>query len=298
MNRLAFPTLLILLSLNTLALAHGPREDKPRWAVVLAAFGSTRAEGMAGVEKVKARVEAVLPGTPVRVGLTSHTAMAELKAQSVLTAMSQLADEGYRNILIQPLHISAGSEYADLRALADALDKLAASGANKPPFAKVVLGEAALGRSRSGDPQALAETARALAGDAREARQAGAALVYAAHGNPRWPSEEVKGFQAAMAGAHPGVTVLAGTIESSPNLSDVLAGLKKSGARKVILYPLLFGAGVHVAQDLCGREKDSWTTALEKAGYEVDCRQRGLGEVDAFADMLAGRAKQALESAR
>ena len=302
MKRLAFPVLLLFLSLHSLALAQGPDQARPGWAVVLAAFGSTRAEGMAGVDKVKAHLEAALPGVPVRVGLTSHNAMNALKAPSVLTVMSQLADEGYRNIVIQPLHVSAGSEYDDLRALAGALNSLAASGANKPPFAKVVLGEAALGSSRDGNPVALAETARALAADARDAKDQGAALVYASHGNPKWPALETKAFQAAMAKAYPGVTVLAGTIESKPGLSDVLAGLKKAGVRpgaqKVILYPLLFGAGVHVEKDMCGQTADSWKTALEKDGYEVDCRMRGLGEVDAYADMVAGRARRAMEAGR
>ena len=266
--------------------------------MVLAVFGSTRPEGMAGVDKVKVRVEAALPGVPVRVGLTSRHAMSALKAQSVLTAMSQLGDEGYRNILIQPLQVSAGAEYDDLRVLADTLNALANSGVNKPPFSKVVLGDAALGRSRAGDAVSAVETARSLAADAKDAKANGAALVYAAHGNPKWPAAEVKAFQVAMSKAYPGLVVLAGTIESKPGLNDVRAGLKKLGAKKVILYPLLFGAGVHAADDLCGKEKDSWKPSLEKDGFEVDCRLRGLGEVDAFADMLASRAHSAMEKAR
>lgn len=303
MKRLAFPVLFFLLLLqNTAAVAHGPDQAKPRWAVVLAAFGSTRAEGMAGVDKVKARMETALPGVPVRVGLTSHNAMTALKAPSVLTAMSQLADEGYRNIVIQPLHVSAGSEYDDLRALAGALNSVTKSRVNKPPFEKIVLGEAALGFSRAGDPGAVAETACTLAEDARDAKDKGAALVYVSHGNPKWPATETKAFQTAMTRAYPGVMILAGTIESKPGLGEVLAALKKTevrpGVRKVILYPLLFGAGVHVANDLCGQTAGSWKTSLENAGYEVDCRMRGLGEVDAYADMLAGRARRSMEAGR
>lgn len=298
MKRLAFPILVLLLALNSAALAHASEKSKPQWAVVLAVFGSTKPLGMAGVDKVKARVEAALPGVPVRVGLTSRHAMSSLKAPGVLTAMSQLGDEGYRNILIQPLHVSAGAEYEDLRALADSLNALARSGVNKPPFAKVVLGDTALGRSRAGDAVSVAEAAKSLAADAKEAKVNGAALVYAAHGNPKWPAREVKAFQVAMSGAYPGVVVLAGTMESKPGLEDVREGLKKRGVKKVILFPLLFGAGVHASDDLCGQGVSSWKPVLEQSGYEVDCRLRGLGEVDAFADMLAARAKAAMEKAR
>jgi sirohydrochlorin cobaltochelatase len=298
MKRLAPPILILLFALQSAALAHAPEKAKPRWAVVLAVFGSTKPEGMAGVDKVKARIEAVLPGVPVRVGLTSRHAVSALKAQGVLTAMAQLGDEGYRNILIQPLHVSAGAEYDDLRALSAALNALARTGGNKPPFAKIVLGDTVLGRSRSGDAVSVAETVRSLATDAQEAKATGAALVYVAHGNPKWPASEVKAFQMAMSKAYPGLVVLAGTIESKPGLDDVSAGLKKRGAKKVILYPLLFGAGVHAADDLCGKDKESWKPSLEKSGFEVDCRLRGLGELDAFADLLALRARLALEKAR
>jgi len=296
MKRLVLSFLLVLLAAGA-ALAQPPKHETPRWGIVLAAFGSTRPEGMAGVEKAKARFEAAFPGIPVRVGLTSRHAVSALKADGVLTAMARLGDEGSRRIFIQPLHVSAGAEYDDLKALASALDALARSGVNKPPFDKVVLGDTALGRTRSGDPEALAETARALAEDAVQAREQDAALVYGAHGNPKWPASEFEAFQTAMAKAYPGVTVLAGTLESKPGVQDVLDALGKSGRKKVILYPMLFGAGVHAADDLCGDEPGSWRSLLEKAGYGVDCRMRGLGEVDAFEDMLIARARKAMEAA-
>jgi len=298
MKRLALPILILLFALQSVALAQESAKSKPRWAVVLAAFGSTKPEGMVGVGKVKVRVEAALPGVPVRVGLTSRHAIAALKAPGVLTAMAQLGDEGYRNILVLPLHVSAGAEYDDLRALSAALNALAKTGANKPPFAKIVLGDTALGRSRSGDAVSASETAGSLAGDVLEAKSNGAALVYASHGNPKWPSQEVKTFQEAMSRAYPDVVVLAGTLESTPGIAEVRAGLKKRGVKKVMIFPLLFGAGVHASDDLCGQGKDSWKSALETSGYEVDCRLRGLGEVDAFAEMLAARARSTMEKAR
>ncbi|MFZ5427588.1 MAG: sirohydrochlorin cobaltochelatase [Thermodesulfobacteriota bacterium] len=297
MKRLAFSFLLVLFALGA-AQAHSPKTEAPRWGIVLAAFGSTHPGGMAGLEKVKARFEAAFPGLPVRVGFTSRNAVNALKVDGVLTAMARLSDEGIRRIFIQPLHVSAGAEYDDLKALARGLNAVARAGVNKPPFEEVTLGEPPLGKSRAGDPKALEETARALAGDAALAREQGAALVYGAHGNPKWPAREFISLQAAMAKTYPGLTVLAGTLESKPGVEDVLRGLKKSGKTSVLLYPLLFGAGVHAADDLCGGEPGSWRSLLEKAGYRVDCRMRGLGEMDSFADMLVSRAREALEGAR
>lgn len=327
MNRLVLIVLLtILTAWNSPALAgkSASESGKIRPAVVLAAFGSTSPQGMAGVEKVKAVIEARFPGVPVRVGLTGRHAVGSLKAPGALTAMAQLADEGYRGIALIPLHVSAGAEYEDLRALADALNAVAASGVNKPPFGRIVLGEPlfgapakdmaasasqgkkngqagakgkakgqpAAGRMR-GSPASIGEMARALAADVAAAKAEGAALVYAGHGNPDWRASEFEAFQAAMAKADPGVAVLAGTLESKPGLTEILAALQKTGTRKAILFPLLFGAGVHAADDLCGG-KDSWKSALEAAGYSVDCRMRGLGDVDAVAELIAERVAIAL----
>jgi sirohydrochlorin cobaltochelatase len=304
---LAVLLLAALAAFSNEAQARGKAKDaKARPAVVLAAFGSASPQGMAGVEKAKAAVEARFPGVPVRVGLTGRHAVASLKAPGVLTAMARLADEGYRDIALIPLHVSAGAEYDDLRALADALNAVAKTGVNKPPFNAIVLGEPLLGaparrtakgepaggRMR-GNPAAISQMADALAEDAALAKADGAALVYAGHGNPDWRSAEFEAFQAAMAKANPGAVVLAGTLESRPGLAEVLAALKKSGKSKVILFPLLFGAGVHAADDLCGG-KDSWKSALEAAGYDVDCRMRGLGEADAVASLIAARAEKAL----
>lgn len=304
MNRLiVFVLLTMLTAWNSHALAKKSASDpgRTRPAVVLAVFGSTAPQGMAGVEKAKAAIEAGFPGVPVRVGLTSRHAVAALKAPGALTAMSQLADEGYRDIALIPLHVSAGAEYDDLRALADGLSAIAKTGVNKPPFNRILLAGPLMGAPAGpggrmrGNILAIRDLAQALAADAALAKEDGAVLVYAGHGNPDWRSAEFDAFQAAMAGANPGVPVLAGTMESRPGLAEVLAALKKTGKSKVILFPLLFGAGVHAADDLCGGGKDSWKSALEAAGYAVDCRMRGLGDVDAVARLIAARAGAALK---
>jgi sirohydrochlorin cobaltochelatase len=61
---------------------------------------------------------------------------------------------------------------------------------------------------------------------------------------------------------------------------------KKRGCRykKVTLVPFMLVAGDHANNDMAGDE-DSWKTALEQQGYEVEAVCKGLGEYVGIRDI-------------
>lgn len=292
-----------VLCLPLFAFAHTKEAPKPKQAIVLAVFGSSQPQAQKAIAAVQVKLEAAFPDRPVRLALTSRNARTVLSGQglgvdktaSPLTALGMLSDQGYNDILVLPLFISAGEEYDDLKALVSALDSLKKAKMNKRPFQRIRLGHTLLGDIPAGSPADMAEAALALAGDVAQARAQGAALVYAAHGNGKRQALEVLNFQAALRKAYPGQTIAVATLESTPGLAEVKKTLVAAKAGKVLLLPLLVTSGVHVADDVCGQEKDSWRKSLEQAGYTVECQSRGLGEVDAVAEVFVRRARLALE---
>ena len=50
------------------------------------------------------------------------------------------------------------------------------------------------------------------------------------------------------------------------------------GAKKIVLMPLMVGAGDHASNDMAGDEEDSWKVILTGAGFEVECVLEGLGQ--------------------
>ena len=44
---------------------------------------------------------------------------------------------------------------------------------------------------------------------------------------------------------------------------------------------------------LAGEEEDSWKSRLERAGYQVECRIRGLGEVEAIRKLYVAHVREA-----
>lgn len=60
-------------------------------------------------------------------------------------------------------------------------------------------------------------------------------------------------------------------------------------------YFLLVADSPH-NNDMVGDEEDSWKTAFEGAGYEVECVIKGLGELEAIQQLFVQHAQAAVDS--
>ena len=58
--------------------------------------------------------------------------------------------------------------------------------------------------------------------------------------------------------------------------------------------PLMIVAGDHANNDMAGDEEDSWKTAFESAGYEVECVLTGLGQYEGIQQMIVANAAKAM----
>ena len=84
-----------------------------------------------------------------------------------------------------------------------------------------------------------------------------------------------------------------GTVEGFPGLDYVIRRLKLRQIKKVYLMPLMIVAGDHARNDLAGAEEDSWDSILKAAGFETQIILKGLGEIDAIAEMFVEHLRQA-----
>ncbi|MDY4578481.1 MAG: sirohydrochlorin cobaltochelatase, partial [Anaerobutyricum hallii] len=51
--------------------------------------------------------------------------------------------------------------------------------------------------------------------------------------------------------------------------------------------------GDHARNDLAGAEADSWDSILKADGFETEVIMKGLGEIDAIAEMFVKHLKKA-----
>ena len=63
--------------------------------------------------------------------------------------------------------------------------------------------------------------------------------------------------------------------------------------RQVYVMPLMIVAGDHARNDLAGAEADSWDSILKADGFETEVIMKGLGEIDAIAEMFVKHLKKA-----
>ena len=86
-----------------------------------------------------------------------------------------------------------------------------------------------------------------------------------------------------------------GTVENTPLIEDVIAGLKKAGYKKALLSPLMVVAGDHAQNDLAGKDDpESWLNLIKKEGIAVDTYLYGLGEDKNFAAYFVNNLKAAM----
>jgi sirohydrochlorin cobaltochelatase len=296
--------------------AAGP-EKPQRTAIVLAAFGASTPSALPGLLKIRKRIEAEFPGIPVCLAFTSPRIrrvwsrrrnragwIAEnvdisrefLEIKSPLAAIADLRDRGFDHIAVQSLHIHPGEEYINLKSCIDDLNSTGTNKAKAQSFHRLILGRPALGepgltRDYREDLKAAVE---ALRDDMEHARRSGAALVYMGHGNRFLSSGLFIELQDLMRKTYPDVLTFVGVIEGSPGLDAVLSGLKAAETRKIILAPLLLVAGGHALKDMNGNRNDSWKSILVKAGFQVECIMRGLGELDPWTDIYVRHLKETM----
>ena len=205
----------------------------------------------------------------------------QLEIDNVKQAMERLVADGVRDVVIQPTHVMPGIEYDGV---------IAQIGAYRERFHSMKVGRPLLVEDRDYDTLIAA-----LAEETAPYNTSDTAMVFMGHGtehaaNATYPKLQQKLIQA---GFH---NFFIGTVEAEPTVEDVLADVRKTDAKKVVLLPLMVVAGDHAHNDMAGDAEDTWKAVFANAGYETRCVLKGLGQypavqqmfVDHVADALAG----------
>lgn len=309
--------LCLILFMATPVMAGSKNARPAKQAIVLAAFGTSYPQALDSILNIKSRVEKANPGIPVRLAFTSNIIRniwkkrqtdsdwrqvnigvpAEvLYVQSPLATVASLSDQGYKDIAVQTLHIFAGEEFADLEATMTGLRSIRTLKAKNMPFGKLTLGRPALGMPGNVHPYTddIASGVDALGADVAQAKEMKAALVYMGHGNDFYSTGIYAEFQRAMQREY-GHPVFVACVEGYPDFKDLLGELQTAGLKNVLLKPFMVVAGDHATNDMAGDEDDSWKVLLTKAGYAVTTDLRGLGSVEAWADLYVNHLADALK---
>ncbi len=200
---------------------------------------------------------------------------------NVDAALNRAADNGVKELVVQPTHLMNGIEYNEL------FEKVAEY---SDAFDKVSFGEPLL--TSDEDFKAVEE---ALVDWTKEYDDGQTAIVFMGHGTEADSNGIYAKMQELMtADGHENYYI--GTVEAEPSLEDVMEMVSEKEYTRVVLEPMMVVAGDHANNDMAGDEEDSWKSAFEGAGYEVECVLRGLGENEAVRALYVAHAQAAVDA--
>lgn len=262
--------------------------DETKPVLLVVSFGTSYNETRdITIGAIETALQNAYPEYEIRRAFTAQTIIDILKDRenldidNVTQAMSRLVVDGVKDVVIQPTHVIPGAEYNDI------LDEIA-SYANQ--FDSMKIGKPLLSASEDYDTLIASITEETASYNVD-----GTAIVFMGHGTHHEANSAYTTLQEKLIEA--GYTnYFIGTVEAAPSLDDVMALVEESGAKKVVLLPLMIVAGDHATNDMASDEEDSWKTAFINAGYEVECVLKGLGEYSGIQQMVIDHAKAAMES--
>ena len=250
-------------------------------AVLIVSFGTSYPDARAAITSAEQAVSDALPGYAPYTAFTSSIIRGILAKRnapvfSVEEAMDAVIASGARSLVVQPTHLLYGDEY----------DKLRAAVLGKAPDALSVTFGAPLLGNYEDMRIVLSALSRSLP------REQGEALVLMGHGTPHF-SNTVYAALDYLAKSMGLDDLFVGTVETWPDLDEVLAHVKKAGWKKAVLTPLMLVAGDHAQNDMDGDGPDSWKSRFSAAGVEARCAVVGLGAYPEVLELYCRHAQEA-----
>ena len=227
------------------------------------------------------------PDWSVRRAFTSQIIIDHVKSRdgvsidNVTQALDRAANNGVKELVVQPTHLMDGLEYHDL------VDEIANY---SDAFEKVSIGQPLLTSDEDFDA-----VAQAITEATKEYDDGETAICFMGHGTEAESNEIYARMQEIL--TQKGFEhYYIGTVEATPSLDDLVAAVGQGSYKRVVLQPLMVVAGDHANNDMAGDEEDSWKSVFQSKGYEVECLLHGLGENEAVQQMYVAHVQAALES--
>ena len=219
----------------------------------------------------------------IRSKIVSRGEIAPLSPEEVF---NQLKLDGVQQVLVQPLQFVPGEEYRKVKELVTRLSQ-------EKFFDSIQMGRTLLHFNGQGDKPDDFEEVIGYLNQVMPTLGKTEGLIWMGHGSPEAANVayELLGYRLRDNNKQ----VFLANVEGGPSIEDILPKLKQSGLTKFHLAPLMWVAGDHALNDMAGEEEESWKSILEKAGFQVECHLKGLGEWPMMREIFIRRAQAELD---
>lgn len=234
---------------------------------------------------IEEAMEKAFPEYSVRRGFTAQIVIDHIQRRdgevidNMGQALDRAVDNGVKNLIIQPTHLMSGFEYNDV---------VEEAAQYADAFESIVIGTPLL---TSDEDFRIA--AQAMKDATVQYDDGKTAICFMGHGTEAESNAIYTKMQTVMSDAGY-ANYFIGTVEAEPSLDTVLELVKAGDYERVVLQPMMIVAGDHANNDMAGDDEDTWKTAFESEGYQVECVLKGLGEYETIQQLLVDHVKDAI----
>ena len=257
-------------------------------AILVVSFGTSFEDTRKlTIDAIEQDIRDAFPKCHIYRAWTSKMIMAKLlkrdhvKINNVKEAMKQMHEDGITDVIVQPTHVMNGVENDLMKE-----DALSCRGL----FSSVTFGTPLL--TSEEDSTVMIQAIHGEFSDLKPQE----ALVLMGHGTTHYANS----IYAALDYKFKDLgysNIFVGTVEAYPSFDTLLRQLSAFHPAKVILAPFMIVAGDHARNDMAGEDEDSWCSQLVRAGYEVSCTVKGLGEYPVVRKLLISHINAAMKEA-
>lgn len=242
-------------------------------SILVVSFGTSYPDALErdieGVEKYLGRA---FPEYELRRAFTSNIVMKILKnrdgihVDSVSQAIQKLAEEGFEEVLIQPLHVINGIEYEKIKKQVHVFS-------HHHDAPKISIGAPLLS-----DVTDYFDVAKGIMRETEKIKDRLILLVgHGTHHHANAAYAMLSYVFHDMGAQH----IFVGTVEGYPTYDAVIKQMQKREEKNVLLVPFMVVAGDHARNDIAG-EEESWAGQLREEGYSVEAIMQGIGVYDSI----------------
>lgn len=267
--------------------------------LLVVSFGTSFNDSrVADIKSIEDALQEAYPDWSVRRAFTAQIIINHVQARdgekidNVQQALDRAAENGVKNLVIQPTHLMYGAEYDELAETVGAYqDKFESVQIAAPLLGDVGTDATVINEDKKAVAEAVTAEAVKTAGyqTLDEAKADGVAFVFMGHGTSHTAKVSYSQMQAQMEALGYN-NVFIGTVEGEPEetaCEAVIERIKEAGYKKVILRPLMVVAGDHANNDMAGDDADSWKSMFNASGAfeSVDTQIAGLGQIPAIQEL-------------
>lgn len=262
--------------------------QEKRQAILTVAFGTSVSSAKKAIDNLVESVKREYPNYSIRVAYTSNIIRRKIEKErdefipTPLQALANLQEEGYKDVYVLPMHILPGEEFDDLESVVSSVKNITG---------KYAFNTLKLGRPFLKDIPACNEMADILIKRYRNEIANERTIVLMGHGTPKHTAHALYAqLQVQLTKKAPGKFVI-GTVEGTPDITDVVNTLKHIKAQKITLSPFMIVAGDHAKNDMAdANDEESWFSIIRDAGFcDIELRLEGMGEDSNIASLYLKR---------